>query len=137
MGNPSTKITGATNGANSSEHNVTWKTMLAALAVIACQVAGQLWLGIDLGVNIDLALSLGFGSGAVYTLSRMVVKAGISYANGKVDSGSEATPEPEKAALVDREPNLGGKRTTTPPAFPLASPEAFPQSPATDTRKTY
>jgi hypothetical protein len=119
--------------------------MLASLVVIACQVVGQFWLGIDLGINIDLALSLGFGSGMAYTVSRMGVKAAIAYAQGKVSAAEvdkvvpkpsvdavrppAITPAPAKVSLIEREPNIGVK--------PIATPSPFAAAPSVDTRAVY
>ena len=140
-------IKGATNGTRSSEHAVTWKTMLASLVVIACQVVGQFWLGIDLGINIDLALSLGFGSGMAYTVSRMGLKAAIAYAQGKVSAAEvdKVVPKPSvdrarlpaptpapvsaKAESIAREPNIGAKL--------IATPSPFAAAPSVDTRAVY
>lgn len=149
MRQSSIDIKGATNGTRSSEHAVTWKTMLASLVVIACQVVGQFWLGIDLGINIDLALSLGFGSGMAYTVSRMGVKAAIAYAQGKVSAAEvdkvvpkpsvdgvgppvptpAPNPVPAKVSLIEREPNIGVKA--------IATPSPFAAAPSVDTRAVY
>ena len=87
-------LKGKTSGHTSSEHKVSWVTMLVAFIAIAAQVVCKLGLGVDLGVNIDLALATGFGSGAAYTVSRMIVKTGIAYAEGKVQAAKVA-PRPE------------------------------------------
>lgn len=86
MTEDSISIVGKTEGKRSSEHKVTWLTMLASLVAIAGQVVGKFYLGIDLGVDINLALATGFGSGAAYTMARMVVKTGIAYAEGKMNA---------------------------------------------------
>jgi hypothetical protein len=101
MKNSAIAIMGKTNGRASSEHRITWVTMLTAIFAIAAQVAGKLWLGIDLEINIDLALATGFGSGAAYTIARMAVKTGIAFAEGKVHAAkADAGPKVVKARLA-------------------------------------
>ena len=128
---PSTsiRIQGKTNGRESSEHRITWVTMLASLIAIAAQVAGKLWLGIDLGVNIDLALATGFGSGATYTVARMVVKTGVTFAEGKVKAAHAV--ETVKAKVVDPVTDLDTVEATVIP--PARNPLAM-SDPKEDTR---
>lgn len=85
-------------GRVSREHVITWVTMATAAGAVIAQVAAKLLLGIDLGVDIDLALLTGFGSGAAYTAARMVVKTGVALAEGKVKAAA-IRPKDAKAAI--------------------------------------
>ena len=67
-------------GKESSEHGVTWLAMLVAALSIVAQIAGQMFMGIDLGIDIDTALlAMGLPAG-VYTVVRGAVK-GIAAKN--------------------------------------------------------
>ena len=85
-------------GKVSREHVITWVTMVTAIGAVAAQVGAKLFLNIDLGINIDMALATGFGSGAAYTMARMVTKTGIAFAEGKVKA-AKASAEPAVAPL--------------------------------------
>jgi hypothetical protein len=136
MKSNSTPIIGKTDGANSTEHNVTWKTMIASLVVIACQVVGKLWLGVDLGVDIDLALSLGFGSGIAYTIGRSALKMGIAYAEGKTrGKGAEFPPDENDPVPIERAPLIGAGSGL--PSIPPTRPLGFSSSPRDDASLTH
>jgi hypothetical protein len=121
----SIRLQGKTNGGNSSEHTVTWMTMVASMVAIVAQVAAELFLKIDLGIDINLALATGFGSGAGYTIARMVVKTGIAFAEGKVKAAAQQAAEEVKPVA------------TPPEAKPVAAtviPPARTMAPEQDTK---
>ena len=116
-----------TNGRSSSEHAITWITMLAAIGAVVAQVGAKLWLEIDLGINIDLALATGFGSGAAYTMARMVVKTGISFAEGKVKAAAASKPTEGVTAIARAEAARSPFAVAAPaPASTILPPKNIP-----------
>ena len=99
-----------TAGQQTSERKITWIAMLAGVAAIAAQIAGQLLLQIDLGVDIDVALLSITGGGALYTISRKLLKGVVA----KADATTQAPPVTPPAVL----PPLSPPAPTQPPYVP-------------------
>lgn len=82
-GTDKTPLDMLTAGRVTTEHRITWAAIILGAVVILGQIVGTLFLGVDLGVDVDHVLMLITGGGAAYTVGRTGVKMATAYVEGR------------------------------------------------------
>ena len=84
-----------TDGNKTSEYKVTWLAMLVASVTIIAQLASEIWLGIDLDVDVNLALGILGISGGSYAAVRKVLKIFVAKEQTKRAAATQPQPQPQ------------------------------------------